>query len=169
MLSQDLPLLSTIEAGEVPAPWQPLGRTTQEEAVFLAPLDIVSARGRANWLFDFEYVWEVYKPAPARRWGYYTLPVLYGDRLAARLDPRLDRGASMLQINGFWLEEEASAADPAFVQALARGLLSFVRYLHAERLQIDGIASAPLRQQIQEVIGTALDVFCERSSLAQDA
>jgi uncharacterized protein YcaQ len=50
---------------------------------FLAPLDIVSARGRAQQLFDFEYVWEVYKPAHRRRWGYYVLPILWGYRLAA--------------------------------------------------------------------------------------
>ena len=85
VLSSDLPLLSAIEAEDTPASWRPLSRSTQEEVVFLAPLDIVSARGRANWLFDFEYVWEVYKPAPARRWGYYTLPILYGDQLVARL------------------------------------------------------------------------------------
>ena len=65
----DLPLLDDLEAGRVPPAWQPLDTTTDQEVVFLAPLDIVSARGRANELFDFEYVWEVYKPAAQRRWG----------------------------------------------------------------------------------------------------
>src|SRR5207248_1030717 len=83
----------------------------------------VSTRGRASWLFDFEYLWEVYKPAAKRRWGYYTLPILYGDRLVARLDPKLDRTTSTLVINGFWLEEYAPVECPGFAAALARGLV----------------------------------------------
>ncbi len=157
-LSGDLPLIAAIEAGEIPGSWQPLAGTTQEEVVFLAPLDIVSARGRAAWLFDFEYVWEVYKPASARRWGYYTLPVLYGDQLVARLDPKLDRSTSTLQINGFWLEDGAPLADPGFVHALARGLLSFARYLRAQSIQIDAITPALLRQEIGKITGEVLQV-----------
>src|SRR5690606_3001404 len=60
VLSEDWAILQQLEAGEVPAAWSPVGTTTQEEPVFLAPLDIVSARGRASWIFDFEYIWEVY-------------------------------------------------------------------------------------------------------------
>ncbi len=104
-LAEDLPLLETLEAGKIPEAWRPLGPTTEEEAVFLAPLDIVSARGRAAQLFDFDYVWEVYKPVEKRRWGYYTLPILWGDRLVARLDPKLDRKTGTLEIKGFWLED----------------------------------------------------------------
>jgi uncharacterized protein len=156
-LSSDLPILKTLEAGEVPASWQPLASTSRDEVVFLAPLDIVSARGRAKWLFDFEYVWEVYKPAAARRWGYYTLPVLYNDRLVARLDPKLDRTTSTLQINGFWLEDDALAADPAFVQALAGGLSSFTRYLGARRLLMDAIAPESLRKGIRDGLREIFD------------
>ncbi|MFM8320284.1 MAG: DNA glycosylase AlkZ-like family protein, partial [Chloroflexota bacterium] len=90
-LAEDLPLLEMLARGEIPPAWAPLEHTTLEEAVFLAPLEIASARGRAKKLFDFDYVWEVYKPAGQRRWGYYTLPILYGDRLAARADVRLER------------------------------------------------------------------------------
>jgi hypothetical protein len=158
VLSSDLPVLAALESGEIPAAWQPVGKTTLEEATFLAPLDIVSTRGRANWLFDFEYIWEVYKPAALRRWGYYTLPILYGDRLVARLDPKLDRASATLTINGFWLEDHVPATDPAFVRALAAGLLSFARYLRAGRLHIGAIAPAALRQQVRNEIGDALQV-----------
>jgi len=97
VLAEDLARLDELEAGRIPQEWQPLETTSLEEAVPLAPLDIVSARGRAKWLFDFDYIWEVYKPAHLRRWGYYTLPILYGDRLVARIDARLERPA---QTNG---------------------------------------------------------------------
>jgi uncharacterized protein YcaQ len=157
VLSTDLPLLSTLEAGNIPDSWQPLTTTTNDEVVFLAPLDIVSTRGRSTWLFDFDYIWEVYKPAAKRRWGYYTLPILYGDRLVARLDPKLDRATATLVINGFWLEDHAPKEDPAFASALACGLLRFARFLGARRLNSIALHPITLLTQVREHIGTALE------------
>lgn len=85
-LASDAELLNDVMAGRVPAAWRPLDTTTDEEVVFLAPLDPVSARGRARFVFDFDYVWEVYQPAHKRSFGYYALPVLWGVRLVARFD-----------------------------------------------------------------------------------
>ncbi len=147
-LAENLPLLADLAAGRIPAVWEPLETTTAEEALFLAPLDIVSARGRAMKLFDFEYVWEVYKPAEKRRWGYYTLPILYGDRLVARMDPRLDRGENTLRILGFWPEEPALVDDPDFAAAFARGLQRFAAFLGASSLDLSGIESIPLRRRL---------------------
>jgi uncharacterized protein YcaQ len=161
VLADDLPLLATLEAGGIPAEWQPCVTAGTEEAVFLAPLDIVSARGRSTWLFDFDYVWEVYKPASARRWGYYTLPILYGDRLVGRLDPRLDRRAGTLVLNGFWLEEHAPSDDPAFAAALARGLERFATFLEARRVDISVVKPSELRAALQAAIRQALDVRAE--------
>jgi uncharacterized protein YcaQ len=84
----DLPLIETLQAGDLPAAWQPIGPTTSDEVTFLAPLEMVSARGRAKVVFDFSTC-GAYKPAGKRRWGYYVLPVLYGDRLVARMDVKL--------------------------------------------------------------------------------
>lgn len=152
-LAEDAPALMALEAGDVPAEWQPLDTTTEEEAVFLAPLDIVSARGRAKVWFDFDYVWEVYKPAAQRRWGYYTLPILYGDRLVARFDPKLDRTTNTLLINGLWLETAALAEDPLFVAALARGLRRFRRFLNAQQIELSAVrtskAEIELAKQLQ--------------------
>ena len=141
-LAADEPFLTALEAGDVPSEWQPLATTTEEETVFLAPLDIVSARGRAKVWFDFDYVWEVYKPAQQRRWGYYTLPILYGDRLVARFDPKLDRTTNTLLINGLWLETPTLAENAQFVTALARGLLRFKRFLDAQRIDLSAIKTA---------------------------
>ena len=139
VLGADLPLIDSLEAGKVPRSWKPLDVTTLDEVTLLAPLDIVSARGRALKLFDFEYLWEVYKPLHQRRWGYYTLPILYGDRLVARFDPKLDRTTNTLLINGLWLETAGSAEDPAFVSALARGLQRFRQFLHARQIDLSAI------------------------------
>ena len=74
--------------------------------VFLAPLDpLVWDRDLLRSLFDFDYVWEVYVPQAKRRWGYYVLPLLWGDRLAGRIEPRIDRQAKAVRILGLWWED----------------------------------------------------------------
>ncbi len=133
-LAGDAALLDELNAGRIPAAWQPLGATTSEEAVFLAPLDPVSARGRAKALFDFDYVWEVYKPAPQRKYGYYVLPILWGERLVGRFDSKLERASGTFVLLGLWLEDEALRQDEAFQQALRRGFERFVTFLGAKDL-----------------------------------
>jgi uncharacterized protein len=91
---------------------------------FLAPLDpLCWDRDLLRRLFAFDYVWEVYVPEPKRRWGYYVLPILYGDRLVGRIEPRLDRRAGTLRVVGLWWEAGFDPlADPAFVPAFAEAL-----------------------------------------------
>ncbi len=156
VLSADLPLLETLERGATPVQWQPLGPDTSQEVTLLAPLEIVSARGRARQVFDFDYIWEVYKPLEQRRWGYYTLPILYGDNLVARIDSRLERKSMTLQVKGFWLEQEASADDADFANALAKGLVRFARFLQAGSIDLDVIQPAHLHAHIQALVSTAL-------------
>jgi len=150
-LSKDLPALETLESGRVPKAWKPLKTTTEEEVTLLAPLEMVSARGRAKLVFDFEYTWEVYKPLHQRRWGYYTLPILYGDDLVARLDPKLDRKTGTLQILGFWLEDDAPK-DEAFASALANGLKRFADMIGAGKMDLSGIKPVKLRSYLKSNI-----------------
>ncbi len=147
-LNSDQLHLSELEAGRIPKKWKPLDTSTAEEVTFLAPLEIVSARGRAKKIFDFEYLWEVYKPVHQRRWGYYTLPILYGDDLVARLDPKLDRKTNTLQILGFWLEDDAPK-DEAFASALANGLKRFADMIGAEKIDLSGIKTVKLRSYLK--------------------
>lgn len=66
----------------------------------LSPFDrLVHDRVRALELFEFEYTLEMYKPAPKRRWGYFALPILHGDRLVGKLDATADRKAGVLRVN----------------------------------------------------------------------
>ncbi len=153
-LTKDLPFLETLEVGKIPSDWEPLGSTTQDEVTFVAPLEIVSARGRAKQVFDFEYIWEVYKPVEQRRWGYYVLPILYGDDLVARLDPKLDRKTMTLHINGFWLEEDAPVDDSAFADALGKGLARFASFVEAKHVNIEAITPKKLQKHIQKLINS---------------
>ena len=155
-LREDVAVLESLEKGKVPREWKPKETTTLEEVIFLAPLDIVSARGRAKKLFDFDYIWEVYVPAHKRRWGYYVLPILYGDDLVARLDPKLDRTTMTLEIKGFWHEHDASVKDSKFANALAKGLIRFAKFLDAKKVTIDSIQPVGLRREIQKQLRASL-------------
>ncbi|MBI5932535.1 MAG: YcaQ family DNA glycosylase [Chloroflexi bacterium] len=148
VLQEDVAALESLEAGKVPRGWRPKEATTLEEVTFLSPLDIVSARGRAKKLFDFEYTWEVYTPAHKRRWGYYVLPILYGDDLVARADMKLDRTTMTLHVLGFWLEEDAPR-DAEFADALANGLKRFAEMTGARKVHVGGIAPLALQRHVK--------------------
>lgn len=149
-LGSDAAVLHDVSAGRVPKAWTPLETSTTQEVLFLAPLDHVCARGRAKVLFGFDYVWEVYKPEHQRKFGYYTLPILWGDRLVARFDSKLDRTTNTFIILGLWLEDEAQGLDEAFAEALACGFARFVKFLGASTLDVTAIREPLLRQRACE-------------------
>ncbi|MGH2475275.1 MAG: winged helix-turn-helix domain-containing protein [Candidatus Limnocylindrales bacterium] len=148
-LGEDAATIRSLEAGQIPRGWKALETTTQDEATFLAPLDPVSARGRARTLFDFDYTWEVYTPAAKRRYGYYTLPVLWGDRLVARFDARFDRPSRTLVLLGLWLEDDTLAADEAFVDAFARGMTRFIAFLGADTIDATAVPQTAIRARLE--------------------
>jgi len=150
-LSENKKYLDDLEAGRIPRNWKALDTTTDEEVTLLAPLEMVSARGRAKFVFDFDYVWEVYKPEHQRKWGYYVLPILYKDDLVARLDPKFDRTTNTLHILGFWLEED-TVVDSQFVDALGKGLTRFGNMIGADKIDLNGIKQAKLRNHLKKNI-----------------
>ena len=152
-LGSDAAILDDLSAGRVPQAWTPLATNTTEEVLFLAPLDHVSARGRAKVVFGFDYVWEVYKPVHLRKFGYYTLPILWGDQLVARFDSKLDRTTNTFVILGLWLEDQALGNDEAFAEALARGFARFVTFLGASKLDVTAISEPLLRRRVSALKG----------------
>ena len=89
--------------------------------VLLSPFDdLISDRARTERLFDFFYRIEIYVPKAKRQYGYFVLPILYGERLIGRLDPRYDRAERRLHIQGVWSEPDAPAeAGPAVAGTVA--------------------------------------------------
>lgn len=144
------PQLAELMKGKIPVGWEPLEADTCQEVNLLAPLDnVIWDRNRLKSLFDFDYAWEVYKPQPTRRWGYYTMPVLYGDRLVARLDPKLDRKTGRLTLQGFWLDDQSLAEDAVFGGALAAGLARFARFHRAGEVDPTVVAYPVLREALR--------------------
>ncbi len=115
----------------VPGEWRvdpaQLGQPFSGRAALLSPLDrLVFDRKRMTELFDFDYQLEMYKPAAKRRWGYWALPVLYGDRLVGKLDAAADRKAEVLRINALHQDEPFSRAMSAAVDQEVKDLASWL-------------------------------------------
>lgn len=130
VLADELDLLADTAGG---------ARETQDPAVaFLAPLDPFAwDREFLRSLYGFDYVWEVYVPAARRRWGYYVLPVLFGDRLVGRIEPRIDRRAGVLRVLDMWWEDGFDPlATDGFVDAMVTALEGHARFTGARRIAV---------------------------------
>jgi hypothetical protein len=122
----DLPTLEAVQGEAAVAP----------QAAFVAPLDNLTwDRNLLRLVFDFDYVWEVYKPQAQRKYGYYVLPVLYGDRFVARFEPAYDKRFQTLVIANWWWEE-GIRPDDAMEAALAACLQDFLSFKQAIRLDL---------------------------------
>lgn len=91
--SEDIPILEEAKQGH-----------KSNRLEFLAPLDpMLWDRKLVEKIFDFKYTWEIYTPKVKRQYGYYVLPIVYGDRMAGRIEPVIKEGN--LIVNGLWLED----------------------------------------------------------------
>jgi len=101
---------------------------------FIAPLDpFLWDRKMITHLFGFDYIWEIYVPEPKRRWGYYVLPVLYGDSLVARAEFRYRKGVLELLR---WHSEPLDPG-PGFSDELKRALYEFASYCTASSIRVE--------------------------------
>lgn len=120
----------------------PAGDGVPPGVAFLAPLDpFVWDREFLRSLYGFDYVWEVYVPLAKRRWGYYVLPILFGDRLVGRIEPRIDRRHGVLRVLDAWWEDGFDpVAEPRFVDAFFEALSAHARFLGATRIHLPRVA-----------------------------
>jgi uncharacterized protein YcaQ len=106
-------------------------------AAIIGALDnLMWDRNLIRALFEFEYMWEVYKPVSKRTYGYYVLPILCGDRFIGRFDPAMDRNSNALIIQNWWWEEGITL-DETMEVALIECFKEFLSYLGVEGLIVD--------------------------------
>ncbi len=110
--------------GELKGPWyvhaDVLERSFRPRTTLLSPFDdLVSDRNHAEQLFGFRFRLEIYVPKAERQYGYFVLPILRGDRLIGRIDPKFDRATGVLHVNAVYAEEGVpSGAGPAVGRAI---------------------------------------------------
>jgi uncharacterized protein len=107
-----------------------LGQPFAGRAALLSPFDrLIADRKRMSELFEFDYILEMYKPAAARRWGYYALPIIYGDRLVGKLGARADYQAGVLRVLAVHRDVPFSKA---MTSAVEREITDLARWLDLE-------------------------------------
>lgn len=125
------------------------GRTASANTCILAPLDnIIWDRKLVKELFGFEYVWEVYKPAEERIYGYYVLPVLSGDRFIARFEPGWDKRSDTLVIKNWWWEPGIRHSKK-LKKELFKCIRQFADYLYAAAVRAEGKTASELLEWLE--------------------
>jgi uncharacterized protein YcaQ len=124
VLAEELPLL------EVPP--EPAA-----SVAFIAPFDsLLWDTALLRSLFDFEYVWEGFFPPARRRWGYYVLPITFGDRFVGRIEPRIDRERARVEVlNVWWQDGFTPEQADGFVEAMGDALGAYLRFAGAEHIE----------------------------------
>ena len=96
-LTEDIPLMEAVRQGVL---------DTKPRLEFLAPLDpMLWDRKLVEALWDYHYKWEIYTPVNQRKYGYYVLPILYGDKFVGRIEAAADRKAATLVVRNIWYED----------------------------------------------------------------
>ena len=130
----DMPLLERIERGR----WEP-------RATMLSPFDnLIADRARAELLFDLSYRMEIYVPKAKRRYGYYSMPVLDGDRFVARVDPAMDRANRRLLVRAVHAEPGVRTTRESG-RPVAEAVWDLASWLGATEIELDGSVPAAWR------------------------
>ena len=104
---------------------------------FIAPFDsLLWDNSLIERLFGFDYVWEGFFPPAKRRWGWYVLPICFGDRFVGRIEPRIDRDRARVQVLGLWWEDGfAPRRANGFVDAMREALRAYLRFAGGSSLE----------------------------------
>lgn len=111
---------------------KPAEKITDPQISFIAPLDnLIWDRKLVEDLFDFHYRWEVYTPLTKRQFGYYVLPILYGDEFIGRVEPVKNNKTNTLEIKGLWFERKWTKKEHT---AFNKALTEFKNYLQVTQI-----------------------------------
>jgi uncharacterized protein YcaQ len=126
------------------------GEIPTSKTTFLSPFDpIVWDRRRALDLFNFDYKIEVYTPAPKRKYGYFTLPILYNNRLIGRLDPKAHRKEGIFEVKALHFEPGVKV-NKALVKAIKSALQACAKWHKTPQVIVREVAEPGLAEQLSD-------------------
>jgi uncharacterized protein len=125
--SKDIPILDQVQSGKF-----------EPTTTLLSPFDnLIIDRKRTQSLFDFEMSFEIYVPKALRKFGYYVLPILQGDKLIGRVDPKFDRSEERLLINAVYAEHSAPRSRET-ARAISYAINDLADFLGAKSIIYSG-------------------------------
>ena len=126
-LAEDDPLMQNIIDGNA---------DLKPRMSFIAPLDpLMWDKSLILSLWDYRYAWEIYTPASKRKYGYYTLPILFGDRFVGRIETVADRKEQILRVKGLWWEPGIRQTKKLHTE-LERTLNRFCRFNECKHIDM---------------------------------
>tara|TARA_R110002051_G_scaffold105833_4_gene178911 strand:- start:4475 stop:5680 length:1206 start_codon:yes stop_codon:yes gene_type:complete len=137
----------------LPLTLEMLGKTRKNKAVkILSPFDnLVIQRKRTQALFNFDYLLECYVPAAKRKYGYFTLPILWNENLVARVDCKVDRKKALLHIHHFALEPILTDTD-RFTKDVSNELDAFMQFNGCTAIEVHKTTPAVFKSELQRAI-----------------
>ncbi|KPL06642.1 hypothetical protein AMJ86_07700 [bacterium SM23_57] len=125
---------------------------TASQVFLLSPFDnLIIQRNRTTRLFGFDYALECYVPPAKRKYGYYVLPILWGEQFVGRLDPKVDRRKKTLIIRHLILEPDFSPSGE-FLSAFVGKLSDFSRFNQCEKIVLEKTTPSEMKEKLQRLM-----------------
>jgi uncharacterized protein len=126
------------------------GKVPRSKTTFLSPFDpLVWDRQRALDLFNFDYKIEIYTPAPKRKYGYFTLPILYNNALIGRIDPKAHRKEGIFEVKALHLEPGV-VVDDALVAEVKSALQACAAWHKTPKVVVREATEPGLAKRLSE-------------------
>lgn len=133
-----------------------LRENTTPAVRFLSPFDnLIIQRERTRQLLGFDYTIECYTPEPKRKFGYFVFPVLFGNTLVARFDPKADRKNQTLLLKNLWFEENFTACSE-FLLLFVDELLEFARFNQCSKIIVETCSDRKFQKELTRKLKTAV-------------
>ncbi|MCF7811594.1 winged helix DNA-binding domain-containing protein [bacterium] len=127
---------------------------SSKRVILLSPFDnLIIQRDRLKWLFGFEYAVECYVPAAKRKYGFFILPVLWGDRFIGRLDSKADRKTKTLNINNLYFETGFVDFEE-FIPQFKFSLTDFAVFNECDNYIVEKVTSESRSKEILKIVNS---------------
>ena len=128
----------------------------KSQVFLLSPFDnLIAKRDRIKRLFGFDYKLECYLPATKRDFGYYALPILWGEELVGKLDPKADRKRKTLIIQNLIFEPDFNTFE-GFLPAFADKITAFAHFSECDKVEVKKVSPEKIKTPLKNLLGSLI-------------